>query len=135
MAEQRRAQRLKDINEITINIISGKEHLSNQKFLYNYSEDISVTGTKIQANILLPVDTVLKIDFTIKTLQKQITVLGKVKWLKVIIEGEYYENGVEFIDTPEDAIKKIEDYITEYTKRKTADMPFWVYAKFNELNK
>ena len=112
--------------------MSGEKSLPREKIFYNYSEDISVSGAKIQANILLPIDTIIKIDFALKTLKKQITAIGKVKWIKVIIDDEYYEAGVEFIDTPIEAIKKIRNYISKSTSLKSEIKPFWIYAKFNE---
>ena len=113
MDERRRAQRLKEENEVIITVISNRKNLPKEKIPYNYSKDISVSGAKIQTNILLPVDTLLKIDFKLKTLEQQITALGKVKWLKVLIEDKSYEAGVEFVDTPSKAIKKIEFYISQ----------------------
>ncbi|MGB5217393.1 MAG: PilZ domain-containing protein [Smithella sp.] len=131
MKDKRKAQRLKEFNEITIAVISGDKHIAKDKMAYNYSEDISATGAKIRGNILLPVDTLLKIDFTLKALKKQITAVGKVKWIKIIIEDKFYEAGVEFVDTAGEAIKKIEDYIA--WKRKNASLqPFGIIAKFNE---
>jgi hypothetical protein len=59
----------------------------------------------------LAVDTILKIDFTLKDLQQKITTLGKVKWIKNILEERYYEAGVEFVNTPSELIKKIDDHI------------------------
>lgn len=112
MKEQRKEERIKDVNEITITVLSGDKNLPKDKSFYNYSEDISVSGAKIQANILLPVDTLLMIDFTLKTVHKQITAIGRIKWIKVIIEDKYYEAGVEFVDTPDEAIKKLEDYLS-----------------------
>ena len=41
-----------------------------------------------------------------------ITVMGKVKWIKIIYEDESYEAGLEFVNTPGEAIKKIENYIS-----------------------
>jgi hypothetical protein len=35
-----------------------------------------------------------------------------VKWIKVIIEDKSYEIGVEFVKTPDDAIKRLEEYIS-----------------------
>ena len=110
--ERRKAERLDDFKEITIIIISGEKNLPKGKKITNYSENISVSGVKIRANILLPVDTILQIDFTLEILEKQITALGKVKWIKVIFEDSWYEAGVEFFDTPSEVIKKIEDYIS-----------------------
>jgi len=135
MDEKRSVKRLNDVNEITINVISGVKNLPKEKVFYNYSKDISMSGAKIQANILLPVDTLLKIDFTLKILHKQITILGKVKWIKVIFEDKCYEAGVEFVDTPDEAIKKLEDYISWKQKRISLypdGMPFWIFAKINE---
>jgi hypothetical protein len=50
-----------------------------------------VYGAKIQANILLPVGTIINIEITLKNLQQKITSLGKVKWNKFIIDNESYE--------------------------------------------
>jgi len=79
MNEQRKAERLKELNEITISLISKGKNIPQEKISYNYSEDISATGAKIRGNILLPVDTILQIDFRLKTLKKQITAVGKIK--------------------------------------------------------
>jgi len=131
MNEQRKAERLKELNEITISVISSKTNVVKEKISYNYSEDISATGAKIRGNILLPVDTVLQIDFRLKTLKKQITAVGKIKWIKVIIEDKYYEAGVEFVNTTKEAIQKIENYISWRQNSKTLN-PFWIFTKFNE---
>lgn len=135
MQEQRKNERLKEYNEITITVISEEKNISRDNLFYNYSEDLSVSGTKIRGNILLPVDTILKIDFTLKTLQKQITAIGRIKWIKIIIEDKFYEAGVEFVDNPHEAIKKLEEYITWKKKiisNNPFGMPFWISAKFNE---
>ena len=122
MKEKRKTERLKEFNEITTTVISG------EKNFYNYSEDISVSGAKIRGNIPLPVDTLLKIDFILKNLQQKITALGKVKWIKIIIENKYYETGVEFVNTPREAIKKLEDHISWKQKCISLNpfgLPFW----------
>jgi hypothetical protein len=122
MKEKRKTERLKEFNEITTTVISG------EKNFYNYSEDISVSGAKIRGNIFLPVDTLLKLDFTLKNLQQKITAVGKVKWIKIIIENKYYEAGVEFVNTPLEAIKKLEDHISWKQKCISLNpfsLPFW----------
>ncbi|PKN39387.1 MAG: hypothetical protein CVU62_04125 [Deltaproteobacteria bacterium HGW-Deltaproteobacteria-2] len=132
MNEQRKAERLRELNEITISLISKGKNIPQEKISYNYSEDISATGTKIRGNILLPVDTLLQIDFRLKTLKKQITAVGKIKWIKVIIEDKYYEAGVEFVNTTDEAIQIIENYVSwKQTSRRLN--PFWIFTKFNEL--
>jgi hypothetical protein len=71
MKERRKAERLKDLNEINISVISEAKNISKKEFLNNYSTDISTSGARIQSNILLPVDTLLKIDFKLKTPEKK----------------------------------------------------------------
>jgi hypothetical protein len=97
MQERRWMLRLKEENEITINIFSKEESFPKKEIPYN-SKDISVYGAKIQGDILLPVDTIIKIDIILNDLQKKITTIGKVKWNKFIIENESYETGIEFVE-------------------------------------
>ena len=96
---------------IMIDVISRENNLSKEKIFCNYSEDISVSGAKIRGNILLPVDTLLRIDFTLNNLRQKITVFGKVKWTRIILDDKWYEAGVEFFDTPGEIIKKLDDHI------------------------
>ena len=112
MYEKRRAPRLKQENEVTITVLSGKHNLPKEKVIHNFSKDISASGAKIQAHLFLPIDTLLKIDITLKTVQQMITVMGKVKWIKIIIDDESYEAGVEFVNAPIYAIQRLEDYIS-----------------------
>ena len=135
MTEKRKSERLNDFNEITVSVMSVDKNFPKEKVCYNYSENISLLGAKIRGNILLPVDALLKIDFTLKTLKKQITAIGKVRWIKMIIQDKYYEAGVEFVDTPNEAIQKIEEYISWKKKQKsfyTSGLKFLISAKFNE---
>ena len=112
MNEKRRAPRLKEENEITISVISNRKNFPKEKITYNDTTDISASGAKIQTNILLPVDTLLNIDFTLKNLQQKINAIGKVKWIKIIIDDKSYEAGVEFVNAPIYAIQRLEDYIS-----------------------
>jgi c-di-GMP-binding flagellar brake protein YcgR len=121
MKERRKAERLEELNEITISITSEERNIPKNKFHHNNSKDISVSGAKIQSNILLPVDTLLNIDFKLKTLEKEVTALGKVKWVNVLIEDKSYEAGVEFVDTPGEAIRKLKFYISQIRKLHRSD--------------
>ena len=106
-------------NEVTITVVSGENNLPKEKIIDNCTKDISVYGAKIQTRILFPIDTLLEIDFTSKTVRQKINALGKVKWIKVSIEDESYEAGVEFFSNPSGAIKKLGDYIAWKLKSKT----------------
>jgi 23S rRNA-/tRNA-specific pseudouridylate synthase len=121
MQEKRRATRLQEENEVTITVVSGGDNLPKERVIYNHSKNISISGAKIQAHLFLPVETLLMIEMTLSTVRQMITVIGKVKWIKIIYEDEAYEAGVEFVNTSNDAIKKLQDYISwkiQYDKLK-----------------
>jgi hypothetical protein len=132
--ELRKSERLNEEHEITITIVSEVENLPKEKIRYKFSKDISESGIKIQGNIPLPVDTLLKIDLTLESLHQKITAFGKIKRIEFNTEDGSYEAGVEFVDTSSEAIKKIEDYILskqKFTSVNPLGVPFWIFAKFN----
>lgn len=52
-----------------------------------------------------------------------------------MVEGESYEAGVEFVDTPDRSIKKLENYIlsiNQYKNLNPVGVPYWIFAKFNK---
>ena len=128
--ERRWMLRLKEENEITINISSGGKNFRKEEIPYNI-KDISVYGAKMQGNILFPVGTIIKIGITLNNLQQKITIMGKVKWNKFFIEDGYYEAGVEFFDTHDEAIQKL------YVRMQEGDafIPEEEWAKLQEINK
>ncbi|HUN54679.1 MAG TPA: PilZ domain-containing protein [Smithella sp.] len=132
---ERDPERLREENDIIITILSEIDKLPEEKIIYNHSKDISTSGTRIQGNVLLPVDTYLKIDLTLKNSKEKITVFGKVLWSKAVSEGKSYEAGVEFVDTPDESIKILGDYIMsikDYTNLNPVGVPYWIFAKFNK---
>ena len=117
MNERRKAERLdEDDNEVTIVVDSAENNLSEAKlrdiYINNYIKDISKLGVGIKTNIHLPADALIELEFTTKGLREQIKTLGKVKWINVIIQDKSYEAGIEFCGSPDETIKKLEDYIS-----------------------
>lgn len=130
MKEKRKDERLKEVNEITTTVISGEKNLPKEEIFHSYSNDISKSGSRIMSSIIFAVDTILKIDFTLKDLPQKITALGKVKWTKSLIDDGYYEAGVEFFNTPSEVIKKFDDHIF-WKEECTRLNPFGLKSKEN----
>ena len=99
MEERRIVKRREEENEMTISVISGGKNLPKEKIIYTLSKDISVSGARIQSNSFLPVDTYLDIKVALKNPSQTITAFGKVKWIKDLFGGEFYEAGLEFAST------------------------------------
>ena len=131
MDEKRKEKRLKEENEVIITIASGDCNPPAEKKLHNCSKDLSASGVKIHGKAPLPVDTLLNIDFTLESLHQKITTSGKVKWIKIINEDDSYDEGVEFVNTSEEAMKILKDYIS--WKLKSDDIkPFQISAEIKE---
>ena len=132
---KRKAERLDEENEITITILSEIANFPKEKIVYKYSQDISMTGTRIQGNVRLPIDTFLKINVTLKNSKQNVVVFGKVKWSKAYPIRGYFEAGVEFVDTPSESIKKLGNYIlsiNQYKNLNPVGVPYWIFEKFNK---
>jgi len=115
--ERRKVKRLPEKNEVTITTISDSKTNSNEKIICSHSNDISVLGAKIQVNYFLPVNSLLKMDFSLKNWISKLTAFGRVRWIKNIFNDKSsYEAGVEFVNsTPED-IEKRTKYISDRSK-------------------
>jgi hypothetical protein len=131
MEEKRKGQRFKDENEVVITVISEGSNIPRETVIQKRSTDISVLGARIQGNIPLTVDTLFRIDVTLEKLHQKITTFGKVKWIKIVIADESFEEGVEFVNTPDEAINKLKDYLSYKLKSETLK-PFSISAELNE---
>jgi PilZ domain. len=111
-AERRRASRLQEDNDVTITIISEEIHLPKERTFYNLSKDISVSGIRIQTSIYLPINTHLEIKITLKDPPQIITAFAKVVWIQGLSEFNFYEAGLEFVNTSNEMIQQLEHYIS-----------------------
>lgn len=112
MNEKRKAIRLNEGNEVAVTVVSAADKVLKGRTFYNHSRDISTSGSRIKANIFLPVNTLLRIEMKLETFHQMVNVLGKVRWTKVVFGDESFEAGVEFLNTPGDVTKKLADYIS-----------------------
>jgi len=113
MVEKRRVKRYKEDNDVAITIVSEKGENAKEKVVCSQSKDISLLGTKIQINYFLPVNSLLKLDFSLKDLYSKISAVGQVRWIKALFENKSYEAGVEFVETPAEEVEKREKYIAK----------------------
>ena len=118
MSEERANPRLDEGNYVEITVISGKNKVPKEKVMYNYIKDFSTSGVNIQTNTQLPVGSLLNINFTLKVPKQKIIAIGRVKWVKTVVDDKYYEMGVEFVNGPVHALQRIGDYISWKEKNK-----------------
>lgn len=109
--ERRRYERINVLNWVSVSSGEADNVNSVKKGAYNYSENISVGGTKIRGNVPLAIGGVITIDYFVNNSSEVIKLTGKVVWTKMIIENDYYEAGVEFVDLPAISEQKLKDHI------------------------
>ncbi len=109
--ERRRYERINVLNWVSVSSGEADNVNSVKKGAYNYSENISVGGTKIRGNVPLAIGSVIKIDYFVNNSSEVFKLTGKIVWTKMIIENDYYEAGVEFVDMPAISEQKLKDHI------------------------
>jgi hypothetical protein len=107
MEDKRKEKRVKEENKLICEIISNNKNLNCKRIFYTLTKDISLGGVNIRTDTFLPVDTMVKMELSLPKMHKMVCVRGKVKWVKSIYEGEVFEIGLEFVDTPVNIITSL----------------------------
>jgi c-di-GMP-binding flagellar brake protein YcgR len=110
MREKRRAKRVKEKAEVSITLIHQDDLRAGSKIIHHFTKDISLGGIRIQSDTFIPVNSMVKIKLPIGSPTKLISALGKVRWIKRLEEG-LFEMGVEFVDTSQESVRILKDFI------------------------
>jgi len=98
MIEKRKDKRKQEENKLTVELFSDEKETGKYIRLNALTQDISLSGVRIQCDKSFPVGTVVKTKITLSKSHKLVSLEGKIKWIKDIHEGELYEMGIQFID-------------------------------------
>jgi hypothetical protein len=110
--ERRKAKRILEENEITINVTSREPNRASEKIIYTLGKNISTRGVKIQGNTTIPIDTLLKIKIALSDPPQILNAFGKIKWVKMLSSSGLYEAGLEFINTSGETIQQLANYVS-----------------------
>ncbi len=111
MEEKRKERRLNEENKVTISVFSKDKSTHVRGNFFALTKDISLNGLKMHTDEKLDIGTVLKIELALAKSKKLISVIGRVKWVSEIYDGEVFEAGIEFIDTPPDRVLNLLDHL------------------------
>ena len=113
MTEKRKYIRVPDSIKISY------KQITKPKFSAFMTKDISLGGIKFFANDFLPINSILKIKITLKTIYFAFETLAKVKWIKKDFSGDRFEIGAEFTDIPSPSAEFLIKYIKGRSKAQT----------------
>ena len=116
MDEKRKERRVNEENKLTISVFSQDKSTHIKSNFFALTKNISLNGLKIHTDVKLDIDTMLKIEIALAKSKKLISILGRVRWVSQIYDGEVFETGVEFVDTPPDRVLSLLDHL--YGKKK-----------------
>jgi c-di-GMP-binding flagellar brake protein YcgR len=106
MINKRRFSRVLQHAELTWRLVNDTKQSGS------ISKDISAGGLRFFVTKFIPPKSNLRIQATIPDAHLFFEIIGEVKWTRTVYSDEQYEIGVEFTDIPEDALKKLNHYIT-----------------------
>jgi hypothetical protein len=121
MDEKRKERRFVEENKVTISVFSEDKSTHIKGNFFALTKDISLNGLKIHTDEKLDIDTMLKIEIALARSKKLISVIGQVKWVSQIYDGDAFETGVEFMDTPPDRVLNLLDHL--YGEKKKNNGP------------
>jgi hypothetical protein len=116
MSDKRRAKRIKEEAKVTIILVSKDSLSPGRKIIYHLTKDISAAGIKIQTNTFLPINSMIKIELSLKEPPRVVSAIGMVRRVKTLYADELFEVGIEFVDTSQEIISIIKEHIERQSK-------------------
>lgn len=106
--EKRKEKRYKDNNKVMLESLKREERAPGKKICHAVSQDLSLSGMKIECNTFFPVNSFLKINLSLSKLNQLIKLNGIIRWVKSKFENELFSCGIEFVNiSPENNINLI----------------------------
>jgi predicted nucleotide-binding protein (sugar kinase/HSP70/actin superfamily) len=113
MKEKRKAPRINEKAAVTISLAGLDYPHLDKKITHCLTEDISIKGIKIQSEKFLPINSILKIQLSLREPTRLINVLGKVRWIKKLKACEVFEMGIEIVETSREDMGVLKRHIEE----------------------
>ncbi len=116
-SDRRREPRIEEEKEVILEIVNSRTlDEQEKKQILAKSLDLSVGGIRIKSPAEFPAESLIRLRIPSDQLGKWIQVFGRIKWIKKIESERIIELGLEFIDTPPEAVLDLMDHI--YRPRK-----------------
>ena len=110
--EKRKAKRILEENKVKITRTYKDKLPPDEKIIYCQTKDISSGGARIQSNTFFPINTLLKIELSLKEPPRLISAIGKVRWVKKPYR-ELFQTGIEFMEMSPGSNNFLEEHINE----------------------
>lgn len=114
--ERRRDSRIKEEDKVVIELLTNGQPPAEKTILNALTKDISPGGVRLTTNMLLPLNTLLKVEVVLSRRRRVVQATGIVRWARTIYDEEMFEIGIEFTQiSPDDKM-----LLLEHTYKKRA---------------
>ena len=113
MKEKRGARRINERAEVALSPASLDDPHLDKKIARCLTEDISIKGIKIQCEKFFPINSILKIQLSLREPTRLINVLGKIRWVRKLKACEGFEMGIEIVGTSREDLGILKRHIDE----------------------
>lgn len=107
--ERRRDRRINEEDKVLIELLTNGRPPADQTIINALTKDVSPGGVRLLTNVLLPVNTLLKMEIVLSQRRRQVHAMGVVRWAHSMYEEELFEIGIEFTQiSPDDKMLLLE---------------------------
>lgn len=109
--DRRKEPRQEDLSEIVIEYTDAEDTMMGKRVYQARARNASPGGLKFQSAVPYVPGAIVDIKLQSRRTGKLIQAKGKVRWVSSPAEGETYEVGVEFVETPIRSIMDLLEHI------------------------
>ncbi len=109
--DRRKEPRQEDLSEIVIEYTDAEDTRMGKRVYQARARNASPGGLKFQSAVPYVPGAIVDIKLQSRRTGKLIQAKGKVRWVSSPAEGEAYEVGVEFVETPIRSIMDLLEHI------------------------
>jgi len=113
MQDKRKAARISEKAPATVSPSGYGAPDIDQKLTRCLTEDISIKGIKIQSENFFPMNSILKIQLSLKVPARMINMVGEIRWIRKLKSSEVYEMGIEIVGTSKEDHVALKRHIEE----------------------
>ena len=107
--EKRRDSRIDEEDKVLIELLTNGRPPADKTIINALTKDVSPGGVRLLTNVLLPVNTLLKMEIVLSQRRRQVHAMGVVRWAHSMYEEEMFEIGIEFTQiSPDDKMLLLE---------------------------
>lgn len=111
--DRRKDTRVEEENQVTFSVLVEDEAQKYRKISRCLTRNISLNGAMISAGTFLPVDSKVTLELLLTGHLEAITLVGKVRWVRVLPGEDVFEAGLEFVDVPQRGLETLSAHLFE----------------------